>query len=220
MLDTARSKWHCRVTSLFKDVIHEDVCTVGGFSCKIKALYRAMAQHERCAWKAADETKSVLFLSCIFESAVCGMKETTLSLKVSQSQSNVSGRSGYRGWGGLYYQFELVILPDIIMFQILQCSSFVHHTLSAKVKSTPLLQLISLTLRSLLFSAVGRQTVIPCLVAVLPTSRKCLLTHQCSATACVCWTCVFYVNHCPCFSNTAHGAPEMHCTRLECFSEY
>ncbi len=99
-------------------------------------------------------------------------KKLLLSFERFQTQSSVSGRSRYSGRGGLYYQFELVILPDIIMLQILQCSSFVHHTRSAKVKSTPLLQVISPTLLSLLFSAVCRRTVIPCLVPVLPTSRN------------------------------------------------
>lgn len=63
MLDTACSKWHCRVTSLSKDVIYEDVCTVGGFFCKIEALYRANRKdtHERLQMR-----QSVLFLSYLF----------------------------------------------------------------------------------------------------------------------------------------------------------
>lgn len=143
MLDTARLKWHCRVTSLSNDVIYEDVHTVGGFSVKWRPCAEPWANmkdmHERL-WMR----QSVLFLSYSFESAVWNERNYFV-FESLQSQSYVSGRSRYRGIassGGFYYLFELVILPDIIVFQILQCCSFVTYTHSVKVKSTPQLQVI------------------------------------------------------------------------------
>lgn len=66
------SNWHCRVTSLSKDVIYEDVCTVEGFSVKKKKSRPcgAMSQHERYAWEAADEAKHFISFIQIWECSV------------------------------------------------------------------------------------------------------------------------------------------------------
>lgn len=131
MLDTACSKWHCRVTSLSKDVIYEDVCTVGGFfSVKLRLCTEPTGKTRMrgCRWG------KVFYF---FHTSLMVRNERNYFVFESfQSQWNVSGRSRFRGIasrGGLYYLFELVIVPDIIMFQILQYNSCVHQSHSAEV---------------------------------------------------------------------------------------
>lgn len=169
------SNWHCHVTSLSKDVIYEDVCTVGGFSVKNQGLVEPWANMKDML-ERLQMRQSILFLSYSFESEVWNERKSVWSLKVSKLRQM---------WGGGVDTEDLFLDDDqMICLSWLSCWISYHSLCSkladvvvvyisylAKLYLTPQLQVISLTLPFLLFCAAGRPTF-PCLVAVSPINTK------------------------------------------------